>query len=159
MDMDTFAETPYGDWFRISIHKPYVAVDLKLTRLRWPIGHPKLVELSNTPYPKDMQAPFLAEERLHLRFAHPCEYKQGNAYYSAMQREVNCDSDTSGGRRACPIDFYLWVPAEADEGQTSLDGMNTTVAGERRRKKRRRTQEEKGTQAHEPCVEVGFAPG
>eukprot|EP00965_Chrysotila_dentata_P263487 6214838-Pleurochrysis_carterae.AAC.1 len=87
VDVDTFAETPHGNWYRISIHKPYPAIDMKLTRIAWPIGQEREVELSNHPYPRDRRAPFLTEGILQLRFAHPCEYANADANECAFAGE------------------------------------------------------------------------
>eukprot|EP00965_Chrysotila_dentata_P030719 1023089-Pleurochrysis_carterae.AAC.1 len=176
VDVDTFAETSQGTWYRISIQKPYAAIDMKITRIAWPIGHARELELSNLPYPKNRRAPFVSEGimQMQIRFAHPCEY--------AFSREEKSDQGISGAHvdaNECVFadECAIIVPAAGRYillGETfsflqdTSDGRRTCAldfylwipgTGQDEKDKRgRRTQDETQVDDDEPCIELGFAP-
>eukprot|EP00965_Chrysotila_dentata_P174666 5765956-Pleurochrysis_carterae.AAC.2 len=97
-----------------------------MTNIRWPTtSASRLLELSNISYPKDGSFPFLTEDTIQVRFAHPCEYESDAACtlancgiimpsadrYIIVEETFSFIQETSRGRKPCAIDFYMWVPA------------------------------------------------
>eukprot|EP00310_Coccolithus_braarudii_P004486 CAMPEP_0183381882 /NCGR_PEP_ID=MMETSP0164_2-20130417/126664_1 /TAXON_ID=221442 /ORGANISM="Coccolithus pelagicus ssp braarudi, Strain PLY182g" /LENGTH=321 /DNA_ID=CAMNT_0025559493 /DNA_START=1 /DNA_END=962 /DNA_ORIENTATION=- len=119
------AETRIGGaWHLFAISGIHISLQLRLSDIDWPEAHPREASLSDELYPWDGKPPADKADKVHLRFAHHCEYEGvcgggcsaivpvlASGALLVEETLVYTQIDRSSRHAPCGADFYLWVPS------------------------------------------------